>query len=239
MSHPKTAHALEHDRDFQPPTRSHPNEPHGWRFLLMAELTEAAEARPWGPALMAVGWAHLAFFLVCQGAYSGGVRAPWVSLVLWGAELGVVLGALRLVAGRDWFRAAPAVGLIVRVWVTFLILSFNVASLNSLTGWSLDWFKPVWCTLSSFGFATMAWLFGIRYLVPAFQMYFTGLMMVKYPGWNYAIYGASWWLATQYLGMDLVRRRIRIRAVRELKPIGPSATIYDAGSGDPSATAAA
>jgi hypothetical protein len=177
----------------------------------MADLTGQALQRPWGPALMAVGWVHLGFFLACQASYTAGVRAPWVSLLLWGSELAAVLLALRLVAGAGWFKASPAVGLVLRVWVTFLILSFNVASLNTLTGWALDWFKPVWCTLASFGFATMAWLFGLRFLVPAFQMYFTGLLMVRFPEWNYLIHGLSWCAALQYVGWDLHRRRARLR----------------------------
>jgi hypothetical protein len=194
------------------PSALHDGQPHGWRFLLMADLADQAVQRPWGPAVMAIGWVHLAFFLVCQAVYTAGVRSPTASLLLWGTELLAVLTALRLVAGRDWIRASPAIGLIVRVWITFLILSFNVASLNTLTGWSVDWFKLVWCTLSSFGFATMAWLFGLRLLIPAFQMYFTGLLMSRYPEWAYIIYASSWCVAMQYLGWDLVRRRERILA---------------------------
>jgi hypothetical protein len=159
---------------------------------------------------MAVGAVHLGSFLACQAVYTAGVRAEWVSLVLWGAELAAVLTALRLVAGAGWFRESPAVGLVLRVWVTFLILSFNVASLNTLTGWAVDWFKLGWCTLASFGFATMAWLFGLRFLVPAFQMYFTGLLIVRFPDWAYLIHGLSWWAALQYIGLDLVRRRARL-----------------------------
>lgn len=181
--------------------------PDGWQALLGAELRASALRRPWGHAVMAVGGVHLAFFLVCQVVYTAGVRAPWPWLLLWSAEVGTVFAVVRLVAGRDWLRDAPAVGLIARVWITFLILSFNVASLNTLTGWSVDWFKPVWCTLASFGFATMAWLFGPRFLIPAFQMYFTGLLMIRFPAWNYLIHGLSWCLALQAIGWDMTRRR--------------------------------
>jgi hypothetical protein len=216
MAEPKNASASPADPDAGTDA-SHEGRyghPHGWRFLLMADLSDQALRRPWGHAVMAVGWVHLSFFLVCQAAYTAGVRAPWVSLVLWAAELAAVLLALRWVAGKDWIHASPAIGLIVRVWITFLILSLNVATLNSLTGWSVDWFKLVWCTLSSFGFATMAWLFGLRFLIPAFQMYFTGLLMSRYPQWAYVIYASSWCVALQYVGWDLVRRRARLLAVR-------------------------
>ena len=128
---------------------------------------------------------------------------------------------MRLVAGKNWIREAPAVELIARVWITFLILSFNVASLNTLTGWSVDWFKPVWCTLASFGFATMAWLFGLRFLIPAFLMYFTGLLMVKFPEWNYLIHGISWWATLQSLGWDLIRRSERLARLSGQNPSRP------------------
>lgn len=217
-------------------------QPHGWKFLLIAELRQVALRRPWGQALMAIGWVHLAFFIVCQVAYSEGVRASWVSLLLWSSEIGSVLLAMRLVVGRDWLREAPAVELIVRVWITFLILSFNVASLNTLTGWSLDWFKPVWCTLASSGFATMAWLFGLRFLIPAFQMYFTGLLMVRFPEWNYLIHGLSWWAALQVLGWDMTRRRERLaRLVHGPRPYSEfdSPEENEASKSDPLSASAA
>jgi hypothetical protein len=180
---------------------------HGWKYYLIAELRDVGLRRRWGPAVMAVGWVHLLFFLVCQTVYNTGMRAPWASILLWSTEIGAVLLATRLTAGKGWLQASPSIGLIARVWITFLILSFNVASLNTLTGFGVDWFKPVWCTLASFGFATMAWLFGLRYLIPAFQMYFTGLLMVRFPQWNYLIHGVSWCAALQVIGYDLARRR--------------------------------
>ena len=212
--------------------------PFGWKFLLLDELRQVALRRPWGSALMAIGWIHLAFFIVCQVAYTEGVRASWVSLLLWGAEIGSIVLAMRLIAGRDWIRDGPAIELIVRVWITFLILSFNIASLNTLTGWSMDWFKPVWCTLASSGFATMAWLFGLRFLVPAFQMYFTGLLMVRFPEWNYLIHGISWWAALQVLGWDLTRRREQLATLSRCNPAFFQGKAHDTHSVTRSASSA-
>src|SRR5262249_40823817 len=81
---------------------------------------------------------------------------------------------------------------IARLWVTFLILSFNVATLNALTGWESLWFKASWGTLSTFLFATLAWLFTLKFLIPAVMMYFTALLMARYPEWNNLFYGLSW-----------------------------------------------
>jgi hypothetical protein len=183
-----------------------------WQSLLAADLRALALRRPWGQALMAIGWVHLGFFLVSHAIYTVGNRSAWLALALWSAEVFTVFWAMRTVAGHDWIRESPTVLLVVRIWITFLILSFNVLSLNHLEGWSVDWFKPVWCTLASFGFATMAWLFGYRLLIPAVQMYFTGLLMVRFPAWNYVIHGASWCIVLQYLGWDLIRQRARLRA---------------------------
>lgn len=181
-----------------------------WKSALVADLERVALRDRWGRALIAVGWIHLTVFLICQALYASGDRRPVPFLALWGLELAANLWAFRRLAGPGWFRSTPLATVLVRVWATFLILSFNLASLNTLTGWTLDWFKPVWSTLSTFGFATTAYLVNLWYFVPAVQMYFTGLIMVTNPAWQYAIYGVSWWLTLQTLGFILERRRARL-----------------------------
>jgi hypothetical protein len=182
-------------------------DPKLWKVALIRDFERVVHRDRWGRALMAIGWVHLAFFLVCQAVYTSGDRAAAPIVALWFAELVAVLVTLRRLLGPGWYRSSPMAGIVVRVWVTFLILSFNAASMNKLMGPAADWFKPSWTTLSSFGFATMAWLFGLRLLIPAFQMYFTGLLMVKYPHLNYLIYGLSWCVALQGIGLSLERRR--------------------------------
>ena len=181
----------------------------GWKTALAAELDHVALRDRWGLALMLIGWAHLGTFLICQAMFSAGLRNNLPYLTLWGLELAVNLGIMRRVAGRGWARSTPLAMVLVRVWATFLILSFNVASLNSLTGWEIHWFKPVWATLGTFGFATTAYLTSLWFFVPAVQMYFTGLLMVTFPGYEYAIHGLSWCLAFQGIGGILERRRAR------------------------------
>jgi hypothetical protein len=168
---------------------------------------------------MAVGWVHLVFFLACQAVYTWGHKSERLTLMLWALELAGVLVAMRRVAGRDWIRESPGVALVVRIWVTYLVLSFNVASLNHLTGWTIDWFKPAWCTLASFGFATLAWLFGARFLVWAVQMYFTGLLMVQFRDWNYTINALSWFVILQGIGLSLERTRAARLAEVSPQPI--------------------
>src|SRR5262249_7607321 len=137
--------------------------------------------------------------------YRPDVRSDPRHAGLWLAEVVATVATLRLTLGRGWWRTTPLAGVLARVWGTFLILCFSLATLNTLTGWDVDWFKPVLGTLSSFGFATTAWLLGPWLLVPAVQMYLTALLMVQFPHHNYLIYGLSWWLTLQALGLVLLR----------------------------------
>ncbi len=174
---------------------------------LVAEVARVAATQHWGQALMAIGWVHLAIFAACQALYRPEILTDLRHPGLWALEFAAAVGVMRLAAGPSWWRATPLAGVIARVWLTFAILAFNSATLNTLTGWNLDWFKLSWCGLSSFGFATMAWLLGPRWLIPAVGMYLTGLLMVRWPAWHYAIYGISWWATLQAIGWILERRR--------------------------------
>lgn len=182
---------------------------HLWKAAIIADFGRIAARDHWGRALMIVGWVHLAFFTLNQVLYTAGGYPDPLFAVLWLIELLTLLIMLRALLGRGWFRCTPMAATVVRVWATFFILAFNVSMLNSMKGWTVDWFKLVWTTLSSFGFATMAWLLHLSFLVFAFQMYFTGLLMVRYPAWNYLIFGVSWCAALQVIGLALERRGAR------------------------------
>jgi hypothetical protein len=190
--------------------------PPDWNKALRAELDRAVVQGNgrWSRALMAVAWIHLFTFLSCQLLHDPLVERDVRHLVLWIVELVVVILAMRRVAGLGWFWSSPAINVIARLWVTFLILSFNVATLNALTGWESLWFKASWGTLSTFLFAALAWLFTPKFLIPAVQMYFTALLMARFPDWNNLIYGMSWWLAL--VGTAYFVRK-RERAVRRVE----------------------
>jgi hypothetical protein len=197
-----------------------------WKPALVADFDRVARRDRWGMALMAIAWIHLAYSLVYQVFYTPDSSRGGYYILLWLSEVVVVLLTMRRWAGRGWFRSTPLAGVIVRVWATFLILSFSVATLNGLTGWNIDWFKLVWCTLGSFGFATMAWLLSLWFLVPAFQMYFTGLLMVAHPGLAYLIHGLSWWAALQGIGLVLHLRRVKLVPKEgETNPASPFFTV--------------
>jgi hypothetical protein len=204
-----------------------------WRSALHAELKQVGLRRPWGRGLMAIGWVHLVFFTACQAVYFWGQKSEPLTLLLWALELFAVFVAMRRVLGKDWIRESPGIALIVRIWITYLILSFNVSSLNHLTGYSVDWFKPAWCTLASFGFAMLAWLFGLRFLIWAVQMYFTGLLMVQFRHWNYVINALSWFIILHAIGFSLERQRAGWLAEAELETAGPEPATPCPGGAEP------
>ena len=177
-----------------------------WSRRLRDEAKGSAARGRWGLALIAVGWVHLAAFSACQALVDPAIVSDLRHAGLWVIDALVSLLVIRSIAGKGWYRDSPAATLIVKLWGTFLILTFSLATLNNLSGWWHDWFKPPWATLASFGFAAMAWLFDVRFLGFAVQMYATGLLMISLPRWNFLIYGVSWWLALQVLGLTLWRR---------------------------------
>ena len=183
----------------------------GWKADLREDLGGAFERGDgrWSRAIVAVAWIHLASFLICQALYDPALQRDPRLLVVWFVELAAVLAALRAIAGRGWVRTSPAIGVVTRLWGTFLILSFNLVMLNALTGWESRWYKPAWGTLSTFFLASLAWLFSPRLFIPAVQMYFTALLMVRFRDQENLIYGVSWWLAL--LGIaQRIRRRERM-----------------------------
>ena len=199
--------------------------PCDWNAALRAELDRAivTGGGRWSRALESIAWIHLITFVLCQVLHDPLVERDVRHLVLWIVELVVVILTMRRVAGLGWFWSSPAINVIARLWVTFLILSFNVATLNALTGWESLWFKASWGTLSTFLFAALAWLFTPKFLFPAVQMYFTALLMARFPDWNNLIYGVSWWLAL--LGTaHLVRKRERAGRFAAISRTDASAT---------------
>ncbi len=175
----------------------------------VAELRRAALRGRWSLGLMAIAWVHLATFTASHALYRGGDRTPGRYLAVWGLEFAaVVVLARRMVTDGGRRPAPPLVGLLARIWGTFLILGFSVASLNTMTGSPPDWFKPAWATLSTFGLAMMAWVVSLWFLVPAVQMSLAALLMARYLEQAYLTYAVSWWLVliTVALAVEKARR---------------------------------
>jgi len=184
---------------------------------LRAELLEVALRDRWDRALMAIGWLHLGIFSVNQVLIVT-TEQKWPHLALWVLDVLGVLFVMRSFAGKGWAWASSLGGILFRVWVTFLILAFNAVSMNVLMGLDPRWYVPAWTGLSTFGFATTAWLCGWRFLIPAVLMYFTGLAAIAWPNWDLLIYGVAWCGALQGIGWRLARRRAAERTLSRAQP---------------------
>ena len=180
-------------------------EDRGWKAGLIEGLNRSGVRDRLAGALAGVGCIHLIIFMVCQSINVPDGSADLRHPVLWLLELIAILVFLGKSLGWDWIRSSEAMKLVAKLWTTFLILSFNLVTLNAITGFQLSWFKPVWATLSSFLFASLAWLFSPWFLVPAVQMWLTGLLMCNLPDWAFLVYGVSWWFAL--LGIAACMRR--------------------------------
>ena len=178
----------------RPSTLAPPDLPR-WKAGLIDELNRSAVRKRLAVGLAGVGCIHLATFAVGQSISDPAILRDLRHPVLWFLELVAVQVFLRRSLGRGWSRSSTAINLVAKLWTTFLILSFNLVTLNSITGFELAWYKPVWATLSTFLFASLAWLFTPWFLVAAVQMWATGLLMISLPDWAFLIYGVSWWLA--------------------------------------------
>lgn len=188
----------------------------------LAEVRNAALAGRWSLGLMAIAWVHLGTFLTCYIMYRSGDLAPPRYLVAWFLEFLVVVGLIRRMVTSGGRHRPPALtGLLARVWITFLILGFSAASLNNLMGMPPEWFKPMWGTLSTFGFAMMAWLVSLWFLVPAVQMSLTAMLMARWTPHAYLFYGVSWWFALHLVALatEWSRRGAIARGEIVIEPI--------------------
>ena len=188
----------------------------------VADLDLVARRDRWGLALGTVGVVHLGFFLTCQVMHNSGDRTAWHYVGLWGGELASTLTVFSAIAGRSWVQSSPLAGLIARIWGTVLILSLSLASMNQLSGLDYEWFKPVLCTLASFGFMMMAYLVSPWFFTGAVWMSLTGVVMVNALNFSYLIHGTSWCLILTVLGTVLeVRRRSLNRRPEQLRIVIP------------------
>jgi hypothetical protein len=177
-----------------------------WKTVFLEDLGRSTVREDLVRALAGIAWIHLACFLVCQAIFDSAILTDLRQPLLWVLELVAVLVYLRNSMGPGWSRSSAAINLAAKLWTAFLILSFNLVTLNAITGFELAWYKPVWATLSTFLFASLAWLLSPWFFIPAVQMWVTGLLMVNFPGWCFLIYGVSWWIALIGIAFWVQRR---------------------------------
>ena len=167
-------------------------------------LVQDARSQRFSSRIALFGWVHLVIFALCEVLFLRGDRTATHFLPLWGLD---VLAAAMLfrphVLATSRMDSAQATRLLLRVWLTFAILCLSSASLNSITGFEIDWFKISWAMLGTFGFAMLAWVLHLAFLIPAVQMSLTALLIAAHPEHAYAIFGVSWFAILQGMGLLL------------------------------------
>ena len=159
-----------------------------------------------------LGWQHLA---TCGASHFllevKQLQHPvWPYLVLWGTQILVALGTIKLVSGRPRVSESPIEPMNKRIWTMFLLLAINVCILNVAAGQPIFAFMPTLATLSAFAFTCMTILISRRFMAAGLTMVLTGITMARLPHYQFLIYGAGWWMILQALGLVLWNRRRHI-----------------------------
>jgi hypothetical protein len=185
-----------------------------WQELATPPQVEAflrlARQRRWGLSLALVGWLHLLAFGVCY--YLTIVRdyhEPAGYLAVWVGELLGVGLIFRLCGGPRPAEQArqPLERLVVRVWVSYLLLVFNLGTLNTLRGHRMFEFFPATATLASFAFLVMTFVLSRRFFAAVLVLFGSGLLMAAYLLHAYLVFALAWWLVLNGIGLRLLRTR--------------------------------
>lgn len=173
------------------------------------QLTRLARGRRWGLSLVLVGWLHLLAFSLCY-YLTVGLRyngAPGY-LAIWIGELCGMGLIFRLCGGpREVEPSPPLARLVVRVWVSYFLLAFNLCSMNTLGGHRMFELFPAMASLASFAFLVMTFAVHRRFFAAVLVMFPAGLLMSAFLLHAYLIFALAWWLVLNGVGLTLLRGR--------------------------------
>lgn len=173
------------------------------------QLTRLARRRRWGLSLVLVGWLHLLAFCLCYYLTVGlrYMEAPGY-LVIWIGELCGMGLIFRLCGGpREEGPSPPLARLVVRVWVSYFLLAFNLCSMHALSGHRMFELFPAMASLASFAFLVMTFAVHRRFFAAVLVMYPAGLLMSAFLPHAYLIFAVAWWLVLNGVGLTLPRGR--------------------------------
>jgi hypothetical protein len=126
---------------------------------------------------------------------------------VWLVQLLVLWATVRFITGRPRTQESPLETMNKRIWTIFLFLCINVAILNVVSGQPIFRFMPVLATLSALAFACVTTLISRRFIAAGLTMFFTGMLMARYPSYEFLIYGSGWLLVLETLSLILWHRR--------------------------------
>jgi hypothetical protein len=170
------------------------------------QLADLARQRNFGLALALIGWLHLLAFSLCYYlTIAREYHEAGAYLAIWVGELCGVLLVVRLCGGpRPAARPSPLARFTARVWISYLLLAFNLCSMNTLRGHRLFEFFPATASLASFGFLMMTFTVSPRFFAAVLVMFASGLLMAAYLTHAYLIFALAWWLVLNGTGLHLL-----------------------------------
>jgi hypothetical protein len=168
-------------------------------------LLRLAARRNWGLSLMIVGWLHLFAFSLCYyltivQQYHGSAGY----LAVWFAELFGVGLIFRLCGGPRGGEDQPLARFVVRVWVAYFLLAFNLGTMNSLRGHRLFELFPAMASLASFAFLAMTFSVNRRFFLAVLVMFASGLLMAAFHSHAYLVFALAWWAVLEGIGLALL-----------------------------------
>jgi hypothetical protein len=172
------------------------------------QLQQMAQEHKWGLALCLVGWLHLLAFLTChyltivQSYHDApGYMAVWI-----GELCGMGLIFWLCSGSRSSEPSPPLARFVIRVWISYFVLAFNLCSMNTLRGHQLFELFPAMASLASFAFLVMTFAVSGRFFWAVLVMFTAGLLMAAFLLHSYLIFALAWWLVLNGIGLTLLLR---------------------------------
>jgi hypothetical protein len=174
------------------------------------QLQEVALRRRWPLAFILTGWLHLLAFSTCYFlTIVQNYHEPVGYLGIWMSEfLGMSL--IFFLCGRSAavdIPASPLVRFVIRVWLAYFILAFNLASMNALRGHRFFELFPAMAPLASFAFLVLTFAVNRWFFLAVLVMFVAGLLMAAFLLHAYLVFAIAWWLVLNGTGIRLLSGR--------------------------------
>jgi hypothetical protein len=175
-------------------------------------LGRIARVRRWDIAFVLLGGWHLVAFGLCYYlTIAVDYHGASGYLLIWIGELAGTWLIFRACGGprRADQPPSPLEQLVRRVWLAYLVLAFNLGSLNTLRGHALFEFFPAIAPLASFALIVMSINVDRRFFAAVVVMFASGLLMAAYLMHAYLIFALSWWTILTGISIALLHRERR------------------------------
>jgi hypothetical protein len=177
------------------------------------QFAQQARERNWGLALVLVGWLHLLAFSFCYFMTVGwDYHGAAGYLAVWGSELCGMGLIFRLCGGRQVEPSPPLTRFVMRVWIAYFVLAFNLCSMNALRGHKMFELFPAMATLASFAFLVMTFTIDRRFFAAVLVTFASGLLMAAFLLHAFLVFALAWWLILNGIGVTLLWRDRQLAA---------------------------